>query len=293
MKKVMATVLGLLIVASGCSSKMYDEQVDSGKKAIEKGEYADAVNSFEKAAKDKPTDDIQKYIRLANDMKDSATALKEEKYEVAIANSEKVTKEKTDDKIFNSAKVQADKIIKTAKSSQEQQESTKKEIQSGKDLLNQQKYDEAYQAFKIIADRKESPQLVSEATTLMNEAITAKKQHEDEQEQEQEKARKEKAEKEQAAQEKKKAEQEQQKTKEETKKQQDTVTDTGEITEHEAEDLVRRQFNFSSDIVVQYNNDDENGNFVIQVYEDHPDHTATLGWFAVNPKTKKVTKIQL
>lgn len=285
----MATVLGLLIVASGCSSKMYDEQVDSGKKAIEKGEYADAVNSFEKAAKDKSTDEIQKYIRLANDIKDSATALKEEKYEVAIANAEKVTKEKTDDKIFKSAKEQADKIIKSAKSSQEQKESTKKEIQSGKDLLNQQKYDEAYQAFKTIADRKESPQLVSEATTLMNEAITAKKQHEDEQE----KVRKEKAEKEQAAQEKKKAEQEHQKTKEETKKQQDTIADTGEITEHEAEDLVRRQFNFSSDIVVQYNNDDENGNFVIQVYEDHPDHTATLGWFAVNPKTKKVTKIQL
>ncbi|SDD49635.1 hypothetical protein SAMN04487767_106237 [Bacillus wiedmannii] len=289
MKKVMATVLGLLIVASGCSSKVYDEQVDSGKKAIEKGEYADAINSFENAAKDKSTDEIQKYIRLANDMKDSATALKEEKYEVAIANAEKVTKEKTDDKIVKSAKEQADKIIKTAKSSQEQKESTKKEIQSGKDLLNQQKYDEAYQAFKTIADRKESPQLVSEATTLMNEAITVKKQHEDEQE----KVRKEKAEKEQAAQEKKKAEQEQQKTKEETKKQQDTVANTGEITEHEAEDLVRRQFNFSSDIVVQYNNDDENGNFVIQVYEDHPDHTATLGWFAVNPKTKKVTKIQL
>ena len=285
----MATVLGLLIVASGCSSKMYDEQVDSGKKAIEKGEYADAVNSFEKAAKDKSTDEIQKYIQLANDMKDSATALKEEKYEVAIANAEKVTKEKTDDKIFKSAKEQADKIIKTAKSSQEQQESTKKEIQSGKDLLNQQKYDEAYQAFKAIADKKESPQLVSEATTLMNEAITSKKQHEDEQE----KVRKEKAEKEQAAQEKKKAEQEHQKTKEEIKKQQDTVTDKGEITEHEAEDLVRRQFNFSTDVVVQYNNDDENGNFVIQVYEDHPDHTATLGWFAVNPKTKKVTKIQL
>ncbi len=201
----MATVLGLLIVASGCSSKMYDEQVDSGKKAIEKGEYADAVNSFEKAAKDKSTDEIQKYIRLANDMKDSATALKEEKYEVAIANAEKVTKEKTDDKIFKSAKEQADKIIKTAKSSQEQQESTKKEI----------------------------------------------------------------------------------------KKQQDTVTDKGEITEHEAEDLLLLQFNFSTDLVVQYNNDDENGNFVIQVYEDHPDHTATLGWFAVNPKTKKVTKIQL
>ncbi|MGE7885168.1 hypothetical protein [Bacillus sp. NPDC094077] len=289
MKKVMAAVLGLLIVAGGCSSKVYDEQVNSGKKAIEKGEYADAVNSFEKAAKDKSTDEIQKYIRLANDMKDSATALKEEKYEVAIANAEKVTKEKTDDTIFKSAKEQADKIIKTAKSSQEQTEATKKEIQSGKDLLSQQKYDEAYQAFKTIADRKESPQLVSEATTLMNEAITAKKQHEDELE----KVRKEKTEKEQAAQEKKKAEQEQQKTKEETKKQQDTVADTGEITEHEAEDLVRRQFNFSSDVVVQYNNDDENGNFVIQVYEDHPDHTATLGWFAVNPKTKKVTKIQL
>ncbi|ADH10013.1 MULTISPECIES: outer membrane protein assembly factor BamD [Bacillus cereus group] len=112
MKKVMATVLGLLIVASGCSSKMYDEQVDSGKKAIEKGEYADAVNSFEKAAKDKSTDEIQKYIRLANDMKDSATALKEEKYEVAIANAEKITKEK---RMIKYSNLQKNKRIKSSK----------------------------------------------------------------------------------------------------------------------------------------------------------------------------------
>ncbi|PEL52062.1 hypothetical protein [Bacillus toyonensis] len=70
MKKVMAIVLGLLIVASGCSSKVYDEQVDSGKKAIEKGE-------------------------------------------VAIANAEKITKEKADDKIFKSAKEQAVELLAT------------------------------------------------------------------------------------------------------------------------------------------------------------------------------------
>ncbi|BCD00026.1 hypothetical protein BC30048_2928 [Bacillus cereus] len=291
MKKVIATVLGLAIVASGCSSKVYDEQVDLGKKAIEKGEYADAVSSFEKAAKDKSTDEIQKYIRLANDMKDSTTALKDEKYEVAIANAEKVTKEKSDDKVYKSAKEQADKIIKTAKSSQEQTETAKKEIQSGKDLLGQQKYDEAYQTFKTIADRKESPQLVSEATTLMNEAITAKKQHEDEQE----KVRKEKAEQEQAAQEKKKAEQEQaaQKAKEVTKKQQDTVADTGTITASKAEDLVRTQYNFPISLYVKYDHDDENGNYVIRVFENHPDHIATVGWYVVNPKTKKVNKMQL
>ncbi|MGN4422331.1 hypothetical protein ACTFQN_00300 [Bacillus cereus group sp. MYBK30-1] len=288
MKKVLAMTLGLLIVASGCSSKVYDEQVDSGRKAIEKGEYADAVNSFEKAAKEKSTDEIQKYIRLANHMQDSASALKDEKYEVAIANAEKVTEEKTDDKIYKSAKKQAEKIIKTVKGSQEQMESAKKEMQSGKDLLTQQKYDEAYETFKTVAERKEPQGLVKEATILMNEAVTAKKQHEDEQV----KLRKEKAEKEQAALEKKKAEQEkaQQKVKEETKKQQDTVADTGEITEHEAADLVRSQYNFPISVVVEYDHDDENGNYVIHVYEDHPDHTATLGWYAVNPKTKKIFK---
>nr|WP_276561239.1 hypothetical protein [Bacillus paramycoides] len=282
----MAMGLGLMIVASGCSSKVYDEQVDSGQKAIEKGEYANAVSSFEKAAKDKSTDEIQKYIRLANDMKDSATALKDEKYEVAIANAEKVTKEKTDDKIYKSAKEQADKIIKTAKSSQEQAESTKKEIQLGKDLLGQQKYDEAYQAFKTIADRKESPQLVSEATTLMNEAITAKKQHEDEQE----KARKEKAEQEQVALEKKKAEQEQAqlKAKEETKKQKDTSGNTAVLTKKDAENLVRIKKNVPASVEVVYDHDDNNGDYVIHVYESHPDHTATLGWYAVNPKTKEM-----
>lgn len=274
MKKVMAMVLGLLIVASGCSSKVYDEQVDSGQKAIEKGEYADAVNFFEKAAKEKSTDEIQKYIRLANAMQDSASALKDEKYEVAIANAEKVTKEKTDDKIYKSAKEQADKIIKTAKSSQEQTESAKKEIQSGRDLLAQQKYDEAYQTFKTVAERKEPQQLVKEATTLMNEAVTAKKQHADEQE----KARKEKAEKEQA----------EQKVKEENKKQQDTSGNTGILTKEEAVNLVRIQYNVPASVAVEYDHDDENGNYVIHVYESHPDHTATLGWYAVNPKTKKI-----
>ncbi|WP_336769760.1 hypothetical protein [Bacillus bombysepticus] len=291
MKKVIATVLGLLIVASGCSSKVYDEQVDAGTKAIEKGEYADAVHSFEKAAKEKSTDEIQKYIGLANDMQDSASALKEAKYEVAIANAEKVTKDKTDDKVYKSAKEQADKIIKTAKNSQEQAESTKKEIQSGKDLLAQKKYDDAYQTFKTVADKNESQQIVKEATTLMNEAVTAKKQHEDEQDKE----RKEKAEQEKVALEKKKAEQEkaQQKAKEETKKQQDTVADTGEITENEAADLVRKQYNFPISLVVEYDHDDENGNYVIHVYEDLPTHTATLGWYIVNPKTKKINKMQL
>ncbi|GCF69126.1 hypothetical protein BC2903_29450 [Bacillus cereus] len=291
MKKVIATVLGVLIVASGCSSKVYDEQVDSGKKAIENGEYAEAVNSFEKAAKEKSTDEIQKYIGLANDMQDSASALKDEKYEVAIANAEKVTKEKSDDKIYKSAKDQADKIIKTAKTSQEKTESAKAEIQSGKDFLAQQKYDEAYQIFKTVAERKEPQQLVKEATTLMNDAVTAKKQYEDEQE----KVRKEKAEQEQAALEKKKAEQEkaQQKAKEETKKQQDTAADTGTITASKAEDLVQTQYNLPISLYVKYDHDDENGNYVIRVFENHPDHIATVGWYVVNPKTKKVNKMQL
>ncbi|QGH33744.1 hypothetical protein GI584_06800 [Gracilibacillus salitolerans] len=67
-----------------------------------------------------------------------------------------------------------------------------------------------------------------------------------------------------------------------------TETDTGEITEITAEDLVREHLNISqnSDIHVVMDHKNEDGNFVVQVYElvsnGETSHTATIGWYIVD-----------
>lgn len=67
MKKLMM-IICLILLTVGCSSKEYDQQMGLGKKAMENGQYKEAVRYFENAAKEKSTDEIQQYIRLANQM---------------------------------------------------------------------------------------------------------------------------------------------------------------------------------------------------------------------------------
>ncbi|MED3037473.1 hypothetical protein AVT_06765 [Bacillus tropicus] len=289
MKKLMM-IICLILLTVGCSSKEYDQQMGLGKKAMENGQYKEAVRYFENAAKEKSTDEIQQYIRLANQMQDSEEALKDGKYEVAIVSAEKVMQIK-EEKVI---KGKAEQLIKEAKDLQEKTKSTEKQIQVGKELLHEKKYEEAYQTFKEIADEKVSQQFVKDATNFMNEAVTAKKQYEDEQE----KVRKEQAELEkknqeqQKIKEEEKRKQEQLKEKEEEKKKADTSVSN--ISTAEAEKLVRKQYNVPANTIVEYDHDNEKGDYVIHVYNvivnGDEGHTATVGWFDVNPKTKRISK---
>ncbi len=46
--------------------------------------------------------------------------------------------------------------------------------------------------------------------------------------------------------------------------------------------------------IVEYDHDNEKGDYVIHVYNvivnGDEGHTATVGWFDVNPKTKRISK---
>ncbi|SFL57262.1 hypothetical protein SAMN04487943_102273 [Gracilibacillus orientalis] len=65
-------------------------------------------------------------------------------------------------------------------------------------------------------------------------------------------------------------------------------TDTAEITAATAEDLVKEELNISenSDIHVVMDHQNDDGNFVVQVYElvsnGETSHTATIGWYIVD-----------
>jgi hypothetical protein len=161
-------------------------------------------------------------------------------------------------------------------------------------LLHEKKYEEVYQTFKEVANKKVPQQFVKEAATLMNEAVTTKKQYDDEQE----KVRKEQAELERKKQEQQKIKeeekrkQEQLKEKEEEKKK--TETNVSTISTAEAEKLVRKQYNMPENVIVEYDHDNEQGDYVIHVYNvvvnGDEGHTATVGWFDVNQKTKRISK---
>lgn len=70
-----------------------------------------------------------------------------------------------------------------------------------------------------------------------------------------------------------------------------------EITIEEAEQLVKDFIEIEDypQLRVEYDHNDENGDYVFQVFESVDDgqggHTATWGWYGVNPKTKEVYDI--
>ena len=73
--------------------------------------------------------------------------------------------------------------------------------------------------------------------------------------------------------------------------------DGSKISVKEAEQLVKDFIEIKDypQLSVQYDHDDEKGDYVFQVFESVEDgqggHTATWGWYGVNPKTKEVYDI--
>lgn len=65
------------------------------------------------------------------------------------------------------------------------------------------------------------------------------------------------------------------------------------LSYQDAEQLVRKQLNLPLETIVEYDHDDEDGAYVIHVYdwvesEGQPGMTATKGWYRVEPGTGKI-----
>ncbi|WP_404458471.1 hypothetical protein [Oceanobacillus kapialis] len=64
------------------------------------------------------------------------------------------------------------------------------------------------------------------------------------------------------------------------------------LTQGEAEELVREhlQGELGDNMVIQFDHM-EQGNYVVHVFENMETHTATYGWYEVNPETEEVTSM--
>lgn len=81
--------------------------------------------------------------------------------------------------------------------------------------------------------------------------------------------------------------------KDDHKQSEERDSDSEPLTKKQAEELVRRHLELDSrpEVKVQYDHD-EDGRYVIHVFEivdqGESSHSATLGWYYVDPKTQKI-----
>jgi hypothetical protein len=262
---------------SGCSSKAYDTELESGKAALKEEKYEDALASFNKAAKEKSTDEIQQYIKFTTYMIDSQDFLNKGEFSSAILTSKKVSSSKEKSEIIEILKPKALKLQSDATELEGTLKSASEELAKGKNLLEENNFDEAYTTFQTISQIKEQhpklEEITKESLALMKQALERKNAFLTEQKEKEEAAKK--AEAERIAQEKQKAEQTPQK-----------------ISKEQAEQNVRQYLNLqpNPNLFVEYDHDNENGDYVIHVYDiviDNPEtkegHTATRGWYGVDP----------
>ncbi|QQP13008.1 hypothetical protein FJQ98_02735 [Lysinibacillus agricola] len=296
LRKLALFILCIFLV--GCTSKVYTDNFDKGKIELENGNYSEAIKFFEIAEQEKNTKEIDELISIAKILNDSLIAKKEGKFEASNYNAEKIIdykiKEEVNKKIIESTKKQAREIVKQTDVESAQKEELEANISKGKVLLEQQKFDEAYTIFNALVTQegdypsyKLFKDLFVQATNLAKETVDKKEAYIVEQ---QNKAEEEK---------KKKAEEEKQRkiAEENAKKEAQKQAQNAKVSKEQAKQLViqKLQLPNNPNLFVEYEYDNEHGDYVFHVYEvviDDPKtkegHTATWGWYGVDPKNKYV-----
>lgn len=287
MKKLSFIILCIFLV--GCTSKTYTENLNNGTSEFKEGNYSEAIELFKVAAKEENTNEIDELLSITTILNDSFTALNEGEFEASVFNAKKIdgykVEEKSNEEIYGLAKSEADRILTEANKAISQKADLDEKIAKGKVLLEQQKFDEAYEIFNALVskedylDSKVINSLLTEAENLAKETTEKKEVH--------------------TLAEQKKAEEEKQRklAAEQAKKAEQKKAQNAKLTKEQAVKLVREQYDIPNkpNLFVEYDHDNEHGDYVIQVYEvviDDPvtkeGHTATWGWYGVDPIQKLV-----
>ncbi|MFD3448214.1 hypothetical protein ACFDTO_26835 [Microbacteriaceae bacterium 4G12] len=280
MKKI-ATILFIvtLFITTGCTPKQYDQNVKAGIKALQEEQYKEAVSLFKKAKQEKQTDEIQAYIDAAQNMQDGVTALEKGEFAKAIDAVKPLITSNDSSEVVKIIKPKATDLMKKAEDLQKQEKALNEKLIGAKALIKANKVEEATSILQEISktetDHPALEQIVKQANGLIE---TTKQTKKVEAQQTETKKKEEPNKKEEAS----------------KQNQPDPGAKPKQLTHKQAEDLVRGNVNAASSakMIVEYDHDNAKGDYVIHVYENVDDpqfpHTATLGWYAVNPYTGEV-----
>jgi tetratricopeptide (TPR) repeat protein len=268
-----------MVVLAGCTPKTYTTNLQSGNDALKNGNYSAAIASYQKAADSKKTDEVEELLQIAQYMNDSEKAIEKGDFDVSIFQLNKVLNSKSSLDLVKQTQAKAKTKLSEVKKMAALYNSLKDETTKGKTLLAQHQFDQATEVFKGISetdnytDNAAIKNLKKGGADLLAQTAEEKQKSEKAQQ----------AEKDQAA-----------KNEQGNQAKQDA---NKALTHQEAEQLVRNHLNIQSNpnVKVEYDHDNEKGDYVIHVYEfvvDNPStgegHTSTWGWYGVNKNTKAI-----
>ena len=166
MKYKMVVMLFVLFIVAGCSSN-YDIQVDTGMQALKDEKYSDAIMWFEKAEKEKSTNEAKAYKEVASLMDHGATALKDGKYLEAKDDANQVLQKKKDASLEKSVKSNAENMLQKAKDIEEKE----KERIAKQKKVDEEGIDKVIKAVDSIDEVKEKQKKAGE---VLDKAENAK-----------------------------------------------------------------------------------------------------------------------
>lgn len=272
-KKALLFLLALSLLA-GCTTRAYETNMELGRNELKKQHYLEASEAFDKAYQDNDSAEAKDLRNMSAAMSKAMTAYETSDYPTALTLLDKVIKYKTSEPEGEDVYKQAKELKKeVSKAIKENEEMTLK-LEEGKVLLSQKQYKEAHSLFREVTESNQpsTSKLKSEAKKLIDKTVQSEDQTGNTSETEKP---------------------------EETNKQSETkeTNKSTELTKEEGKELVAEfiKMNDSSNLTIQFDREDEKGNYIFQVYEiviDNAEtkegHTATWGWYSVNPKTKEV-----
>jgi len=251
--------------------------MELGRNELNEEHYLEASEAFDKAYQDNDTSEAKDLLNLSAAMSKAMTAYETSDYPTALSLLEKVIKYKTSEPEGKVIHKQAKEMKTEVNTSIKENEEMTIKLMEGKVLLSQKQFKEANSLFQEVAESKlpKANKLKDEAKKLVDKTDESKAA---ETESESTPVKKEKSEAGKLS-------------------ESQVEKDSAKLSTDAAKGLVAKFIDMaeSSNLTIQFDREDEKGNYIFQVYEiviDNPEtkegHTATWGWYSVNPKTKEV-----
>lgn len=280
MKQLLATIITIVLLV-GCNNGIYEKAMEQGKLALANGEFNKALASFELALEEEPKDKeartLYEGLVSLNQVKE---AIENAKWDDALTKANSLLKDKT---LESNVKKELEQYVQTAETSKAQYKTVSEKVEYIKGLVTEKKYSEAQAAIdELKQDTSLKPVFddfsneVNTIEQIVNTEITKQKEAEIAAAKKAEEAAMKAAEASAAA------------KKEEERKRTEQQKQVQGVSPQQAENIIRKALNVSSDTIVEHDHDD-GPDYIIHVYDIVDDeeggHTATWGWYGVSKQT--------
>lgn len=252
-KGIALVVMMFLLIVTGCTSREYESNMDLGKEQVQDQNYLEAYEAFTSAYKENDTAEAKELKELSKLLADGISKYKQEKYEEALSFFEKAAGYDAKTKVGKQLVSKADEWV-TKVDNASYESSPAKEGQLGPN----------------------DPATLEEGNMEMPEGMQDNNSGQ--------------------------AETPSDSGNSDGNNQGNTEGNSGndgtsKLSVKEAEQLVKDFIEIKDypQLSVEFDHNDDNGDYIFQVFESVEDgqggHTATWGWYGVNPKTKEVYDI--